>query len=373
MNTEENVNPTPTPTPEDWCKLLSIVEPNSHERIPLAETQVAIAKIERVDTEMLSHMNKLQGRFQRNLTTGVPVIVAEFTPGGGRFTFLHRGADGKGSRSTVEPVPKLYALSKSVAHAPLGIFACIAPFCSGEKKPNPDWKGAVEDYNGVLKDALQALKKADNNLPCSGTQPEEEELCKKVSANLASLDTPTEDTNITAVMVDLLQSSIDFVDKELCPKQFARGRDIADVFSKWCKGTTLATRILQCQVIAATVQQYGISTQITAWKEEIGKAWEDLYVIVEAEYVTREENSIAQCIQPIMDDPDNAPNQRLLVVTNLSGVDPALHFLSRILEDRAAADLILGRKDQEGDREHLRGMVDLLGPTMKKVIGCPHA
>lgn len=154
------------------------------------------------------------------------------------------------------------------------------------------------------------------------------------------------------------------------------GESIADVFQKWCnKGSgateypndTLYKLIVQCQVVAATTQEYGISTLMEDWKETFSaEEWSKLYVIVEAEWVTRKMNSIAQCILPQMANKLKALNQNLLIVTNLSDIESALHFLARILEDRAAAALIL--TDQNGPREHLSGQVDLLGPVMHDVV-----
>lgn len=89
----------------------------------------------------------------------------------------------------------------------------------------------------------------------------------------------------------------------------------------------------------------------------------------EGEWVTRESNSIAQCMLTEMADKQAALNQHLMIVTNLEGVTAALKFLARILEDRAAAAMILTEHTQ--DREHLSGQTDLLGPVMQRVL-CPY-
>jgi hypothetical protein len=72
-------------------------------------------------------MNELQAKTQRDLTHFGPVIVAEFTPGGGKFTLLCNEY-GKESRKTVEPVANLFAIAKSIAHTPLGIYGCFGAY-----------------------------------------------------------------------------------------------------------------------------------------------------------------------------------------------------------------------------------------------------
>ena len=84
-------------------------------------SQKAIDNVIKVDSKMLVHMNNLQEKVQLDLTKFQPVIVAQFTPGGGKFTLL-RNEYGKEARYTVEPVSNLFYLSKAIAHAPLGIF-----------------------------------------------------------------------------------------------------------------------------------------------------------------------------------------------------------------------------------------------------------
>jgi hypothetical protein len=180
--------------------------------------------------------------------------------------------------------------------------------------------------------------------------------------------------HIHIVLKKLLAEAINFIKNTALalPKNEAPTR----VFQQWCNQTSKDTEnpddtvyklIVQCQVIAACAQQYGISSLMQEWKATFEPSeWEKLYVIVEAEWVTRKMNSIAQCILPYMTDGMDALDQRLLIVTNLSDVEKALHFLARIIQDRAAADLIL--TDQKQPRKHLSGQVDLLGPVMHDVI-----
>ena len=352
----------------NWRDHISIVDSSL--------SQKAIENIEKVDTLMLFHMDNLQDRVQQDLTKFQPVIVAEFTPGGGRFTLL-RNEYGNESRLTGEPVPKLFALSKSIAHAPLGIYAIFGPYSTDPD--NQGWREPLTDYRGVLADALATVDDVKDGFQI------DDNLKKRLVENLNTItakfdgsDTPlTEETvvpHIVDVLKRLLASAINFIDtKALILKD---DQSPAQIFQEWSNQTnddpespdeTLYKLIVQLQVIAATTQQYGISSLIKKWKATFTpEEWKNLYVIVEAEWVTREMNSIAQTILPEMAGQDKALNEHLLIVTNLSGVDPALHFLARILEDRAAAALIL--TDHSQSRNHLSGQVDLLGPIMHDVV-----
>lgn len=355
----------------DWNNHISIVDSSISE--------LAIANIVKIDSEMLVHMNNLQECTQKDLTKFSPVIVAQFTPGGGKFTLL-RSEYGNESRKTVEPVPSLFALAKSIAHAPLGIFGCFGPYSTTPL--NQGWRKPLKSYLKVIEDALKTLPnvKLDTEI--------DNELKHRLVTDLNQVtgkfdDAPPHLTlqtvlpHINEVLRQLMSASIDFIKDQALP--LAHDQSPAAVFQHWCNQTsnkpdnpddTLYKLIVQCQVIAATTQQYGISILMKKWRGEFTEQeWNKLYVIVEGEWVTRKMNSIAQCILPEMADKQYALDENLLIVTNLSDIESALHFLARILEDRAAADMIL--TDHSDPREHLSGQVDLLGPVMRAVV-CPH-
>jgi len=339
-------------------------------------SQKAIENIEKVDTEMLRHMDYLQDLVQRDLHKHQPVIVAEFTPDGGKYTLL-RNEYGNESRVTVEPVPKLFALSKSIAHAPLGIYACFEPYSTNPK--NHGWRKALKSYCKVLKVALRTFDNVKEGYQIDAHL--RRRLVNNLNGITAKFDgaepNVTEDTvvqYIHMILKQLLASAINFID--INALTLTSSESPVKIFQEWCNATndhpdnphdTVYKLIVQCQVIAATTQEYGISRLMKKWRASFDpNEWKKLYVIVEAEWVTRKLNSIAQCILPEMADKELALDQRLLIVTNLKGVEPALHFLARILEDREAADLIL--TDHSEPREDLSGQTDLLGPVMEQVV-----
>ncbi|MFK8010193.1 MAG: hypothetical protein AB8H03_27815 [Saprospiraceae bacterium] len=340
----------------------------------------AIDNVIKVDTEMLVHMDNLQDRLQADLTKFQPVIVAQFTPGGGKFTLL-QNEFGKEARYTIEPVPTLFNLAKSIAHAPLGIYGCFGPYATNPK--NQGWRVPLKNYRDVLVKALSTMdniSKKDFQIDAQLTKKlvyDLNNITGKFDGSSPNLNKKTLLPHIIKVMKDLLESSIDFINNTAL--KLRKNQSPAKVFQKWCNVSsntpknpddTLYKLIVQSQVMAASAQQYGISTLMKRWKKSFSaKVWKELYVIVQGEWVTRKKNSIAQCILPHMADKQAALDEHLLIVTNLTGVDPALHFLARILEDRAGAAMIL--TDHSQPREHLSGQVDLLGPVMQDVV-CPH-
>jgi len=354
----------------NWRDHISVVDSSLSQR--------AIENIEKVDTQMLFHMNRLQDRVQQDLTKFQPVIVAQFTPGGGKFTLL-RNEYGNESRVTVEPVPRLFALTKSIAHAPLGIYGSFGAYSRDNEYQG--WREPLTDYRGVLADALATIDDIDVD---AGFQIDSE-LKRRLAENLNTtpgkfggsdivLTEATVVPHVVDVMRRLLTSAISFIDEKAFT--LGPGQSPAQVFQEWSNRTlgddgtpenALYKLIVQSQVIAATAQDYGISTLIKEWRKTFASEdWENLYVIVEAEWVTRNMNSIAQIILREMAEPGEALDKNLFIVTNLSGVESALHFLARILEDRAAAAMIL--TDHSQSRDRLMGNVDLLGPVMKDVI-----
>lgn len=339
-------------------------------------SEEAIANVRKVDTEMLVHMNNLHDRVQEDLTKFQPVIVAQFTPGGGKFTLLQNKYN-KESRTTIEPVSNLFEIAKSIAHAPLGIYGCFGPYTGNLM--NQDWREPLEKYLNVLQASFDTFDNIGEGLEIDDTLKESlttnlNKIPEKFDEACLHLTSKTVISHIKFILKKLLTSAIHFITNTALPLK--KGESIANVFQEWCNeesadtnapNNTLYKLIVQCQVIAATTQEYGISKLMEEWKNTFSnEEWSKLYVIVEAEWVTRKLNSIAQSILPHMTDKLLALNQKLLIVTNLSDVKSALHFLARIIEDRAAANLIL--TNQKGPRKHLSGQVDLLGPIMFNVV-----
>lgn len=373
INTKQNLNIMENHSKFNWRDHISVVDSSLN-----AE---AIANIIKVDTEMLVHMDNLQDRVQTDLTKFQPVIVAQFTPGGGKFTLV-RNEYGKEARYTVEPVSMLFYLAKSIAHAPLGIFGCFGPYSTDPK--NQGWRAPMKSYRDVLAKALSTMDNIDIEKGYQIDDTLKKRLVKDLNHVVGKFDgSPlhlTEKTvvsHIIKVMKDLLVSAIDFVDNTAF--KLKDDQSPADAFQKWCNMSskhkdnpddTLYKLIVQSQVIAASTQHLGISSLMKTWRSTFSeKDWKNLYVVVQGEWVTRKLNSIAQCILPEMADKQKALDQHLLIVTNLTDVDPALHFLARILEDRSAAAMIL--TDHSQPRNDLSGQVDLLGPVMQDVV-CPH-
>ncbi|QDO84076.1 hypothetical protein FM037_13585 [Shewanella psychropiezotolerans] len=358
---------------DNWYQQISVVDASLNAQ--------AIANIVKIDSEMLVNMNELQVLTQRDLTQFGPVIVAQFTPGGGKFTLVHCEY-GKPSRITVEPVANLFAIAKSIAHTPLGIYGCFGAYSTNPL--NQGWRSPLTDYRNVIENGLMSLPDIEVK---DGYQIDESLaalLVSRLNQVTGQFDGAAPVLNhdnvlshIQQVFHTLLSASIDFIDTQALTLE--RNQSPARVFQQWCAQTsdddnapddTVYKLITQCQVIAATAQAYGITSMMKTWRKALtAEQWQKLYAVVEGEWVTRESNSIAQCMLPEMAEKQAALNQHLMIVTNLEGVSAALKFLARILEDRAAAAMILTEHTQ--DREHLSGQTDLLGPVMQRVL-CPY-
>ncbi len=345
------------------------------ERIALADSslsQSAIENIETIDTQMIFHMSNLQDRVQQDLIKTQPVIVVEFTPGGGKFTLL-RNEHGNETRLTVEPVPTLFALSKSIAHASLGIYGCLGPYSADLGYQG--WRERLAGYGKVMEQALKSV--GDIKDGKDGFEIDEElktrlvEDLNTLTGKFGGSDTRlTEETvvpHIVDVFQQILNSNIDFIEDET--DKCNNDKSLAQSFREWNEGDTLYNWIVQCEVIAVTAQQYGISTLIKRWRDDVENRtadWDKLYVIVEAEWATTELNSIAQCIRPYMTGPEGDGEEHLLIVTDLADVESGLSFLAKVLRDRAAAVMILTK--HRCPVIDLSGPVDLLGPLMKDVV-----
>lgn len=334
-------------------------------------TNTPIEIVENVNTQMLARMEELRIDVKKTLSKS-PVIVAEFSHGGGKFTLLRDGL----LNLTEEPVPPLFALAKTAAHAPLGMYACIGayiePFGQGE-----GWRVPLEAYKSVLQNASFAVPSIDAH----DFGLDHDDLNQCLADELNTLPVEFSGTNLTLEKSDvpghvkgLLQDFLAWAVTG-CEQLLAGGsNNLSKTFDEWCndsKENYVYESIVQCEVISVVTQRYGIFDLIGKWKTLCKESWKDLYVVVGAQWPTREQNSIAQCILPLMEDKEKALNEKLLVLTGLSGVDAALDLLTVMLADRAAADLILDNQHDGLPKAWLSGQIDLLGPVMGKVT-CPH-
>ncbi len=241
-----------------------------------------------------------------------PIIYAESTPEGGRYTLLID----QSTRISVSPTPEIYEELKGIAHIPLGIFSIISRYAGDSSKGQ--WIQPLVDYRILLQNALKNLHELQ--LP-----------------DVNALDNKK-----------VLNDSIAFIDRVLAKKSFT-----LDEFKTYAH--QLGMEIMRNQTLAAKVQVKAFTKQLQEWQKLLGKeAWSKLYVVSSALWTLSTAN-VHELIIANMMEPDKAASNIFVTSMPLSGVDAAQALVGRIVTDRAMAQAVVPADTKRG-RENIHSL-----------------
>ncbi|MFD4771876.1 hypothetical protein [Streptomyces niveus] len=281
-----------------------------------------------------------------------PVIVVENDATGGKFTLIHGGSP----QESVQPVPELFELAKSISHVPQGIFSTIAAYLSDKvpNLPNADridphdldmvafegpgtdgWIGPLQGYAATLTTARRQLREA--NLP-----QELEISCAKI-----------------------LDEALTFVRDSVRSGTF----DMAS-FEEFSARTYPGIRTNMTYAAAAQIS--GVEGLMRKWRATIGEeAWKDLYTVVLSIWTTSELNQASIIIRRCMN-PAKVATHLIDLPTVEVPRDPifvALDNLARIVQDRVSAEMVFPTDPVVADA--FKGKEDLLSVEILHQIEGP--
>ncbi|WP_329074590.1 hypothetical protein [Streptomyces niveus] len=281
-----------------------------------------------------------------------PVIVVENDATGGKFTLIHGGSP----QESVQPVPELFELAKSISHVPQGIFSTIAAYLSDKvpNLPNADridphdldmvafegpradgWIGPLQAYAATLTTARRQLREA--NLP-----RELETSCAKI-----------------------LDEALRFVRDSVRSGTF----DMAS-FEEFSARTYPGIRTNMTYAAAAQIS--GVEGLMRRWRATIGEeAWKDLYTVVLSIWTTSELNQASIIIRRCMN-PAKVATHLIDLPTVEVPRDPvfvALDNLARIVQDRVSAEMVFPTDPVVADA--FKGKEDLLSVEILHQIEGP--
>ncbi|MET9778576.1 twin-arginine translocation signal domain-containing protein [Streptomyces sp. NPDC006367] len=279
-----------------------------------------------------------------------PVIVVQNDATGGTFTLIQDGIQ----QESVNPVPELFELAKSISHVPQGIFSTLAAYLSDKvpnlpnadridphdldmvtsEKPGADgWIRPLQNYAATLTTARRRLGEA--NLP-----QELETSCAKIL-----------DEALTFIRGSVRSGTFDMASFE----EFS-GRTYPSIRTN--------------MTYAAAAQISGVEGLMRTWRDTIGEeAWKDLYTVVLSIWTTSELNQASIIIRRCMN-PAKADTHLIDLPTAEVPHDPvfvALDNLARIVQDNVSAELVFPTDPVIADA--FKGKEDLLSVEILHQIG----
>lgn len=241
-----------------------------------------------------------------------PIIYAESTPDGGRYTLLIS----HGKSISVSPTPEIYEELKSFAHIPLGIFSILSRFAGDSSKGQ--WIQPLADYRNLLQNALK---------------------------NLHELQLPPANA---ADNKKILSDSIAYIDSIITKKAFTLAG-----FQNYAH--QLGMEIMRNQTLAAKVQVKAFTKLLQEWKNLLGQeSWSNLYVVSSALWTLSTAN-VHELIIANMMEPEKAASNIFVTSMPLSGVDAAQSLVGRVVTDRVMAQAVVPSDTKRG-RENIHSL-----------------
>jgi hypothetical protein len=261
-----------------------------------------------------------------------PVIVVQNDLQGGTYTLLESDR-----RTTVQPVPPVFQMVKSVSHAPLGLYSIIAPYLGADR--TDVWRRPAEDFAVLLSNAERLVAYA--GLPANARR-----ACETI-----------------------IVSSLKFI-ASIVAKEKVTVEDFKDYTGP------LESAIAKNLTIAGELQVKSIRALLERWKDRLKGDWKDLYAVVLVIWTTEVNNQHYLILKSEMD--SSRVEDHLIVLGTATMVDDtvdvALENLGQIVQDNIAAALVFSSPD-ELDTDlgtSLKGPEDLLAWAVKKALKRKH-
>lgn len=299
-----------------------------------------------VNAGMRSNYAALKADLIKHLS---PVIVVQNNATGGKFTLITNGV-----RESVEPVPQVFELAKSIAHVPLGCYSIVASYltdnvpkvANGARIDAHDLKLVAfnDDHSRnwilPLQDFGSKLETARKALPAAGLVPELQKSCHNIlTRGMEFISDSVKNKNFNVASFQIFASSV-YPDIRVNMK-YASGAQIA-----------------------------GVRDVMGTWRRKLGEsAWADLYTVVLSQWTTAELNQNTIIIKDLMN-PAKIDTHLIDLPGLETPADPvavALDNLARIVQDNIAAELIFSQDPTVADA--LKGKQDLLSEEILAQLG----
>lgn len=315
----------------DFMKIVVV-----NEGKPATKEQIALNDICVLNDAMFGIYDKSIGMYKQHFRERQNLIMALFSGKGGRF-ILYRA--GKPPLEAESP-PAIYRIAKSVGHSAMATYALVAPYI-GSAAADLSWVAEMQVYRARVQNALNALNAAD-------ISKDERELLRDTLKQIESF-----------MNTALQKGSFTYEDVVT----YARG---------------VKPNLVKLIALASSTQVAHWFKVLEAWKELLGKDWENTYALSNSIYVARQNNILFSVLVQFMG--EKAINDRLILLETTDFTttpDAMMDSFIRIISDRALGDVFFknyrlmdhellgsgGRKAIEAEAEK-RGMKAILPPVV---------
>jgi hypothetical protein len=250
-----------------------------------------------IDIAMRRHY---AGNLQVLAKTLYPILYAEATFNGGRYTFC----EDEHTTYACEEINHLYTELKAIAHIPLAIYSIIFPYAGYPL--NGQWIAPLKAFGSQV----EAVKLRLSQLDFSG----------------AAL---TSSTNI-------LNAAVTFIGKVVGEGNFT----IAE-YTTFCD--SIGPDILVNQTAAAVEQVAAMQAKLQAWRSSVGQAtWDKMYVVLQCIWTVSQESAHEQIIKSQMK--PEFHETHMIVSEAAPTLEDARLLLARILADRVLAAAVFANR-----------------------------
>jgi hypothetical protein len=287
-----------------------------------------------IDIAMRRHY---AGNLQVLAKTLYPILYAEATFNGGRYTFC----EDEHTTYVFEEINHLYTELKAIAHTPLAIYSIIFPYA--EYSENSQWEDALSAFR-VQVDA--------------------------VSKRVDQLDIPV---LIRPSSTRIMEAAKSFIDTLLINHKFS-----VQEYTAFC--SSIGSDILVNQTAAAVEQVAAMRAKLQAWRASVGQAtWDKMYVVLQCIWTVSQESAHEQIIKSEMKPEFHETN--IIVSEAAPTLDDARLLLARILADRVLAAAVFGTQTAEAYKQNIYSLStkrDLLAKAVESELGggaaaaCPY-
>ncbi|MFE4801604.1 hypothetical protein ACFRFL_43270 [Streptomyces sp. NPDC056708] len=279
-----------------------------------------------------------------------PVIVVQNDATGGKFTLIRGGSP----QESVNPVPELFELAKSISHVPQGIFSAIAPYL-GDKVPSLPNASRIDPHDLDMV-AFEGPRAAGWISPLQGY----EATLTTARQQLGEANLPQE---LEISCGRILDEALTFIRDSVRSGTF----DMAS-FEEFSGKTYPSIRTNMKYAAAAQIS--GVQGLMRKWRATIGEeAWKDLYTVVLSIWTTSELNQASIIIRRCMN-PVKVATHLIDLPTVEVPRDPifvALDNLARIVQDNVSAEMVFPTDPLVADV--FKGKEDLLSVEILQQTG----
>ncbi|QDT81713.1 MULTISPECIES: hypothetical protein [Gimesia] len=286
----------------EYIELLSPAktrQPNSSSQHATAG-QVASNNVLSLDKAMMPIYASALKKFQKNILSRTPIIIARFTGGGGEMTLYRPGKE-----PLVAPSPSIvYQYVKSCGHSAMAIYQLTVPYITNPSRG--EWRVPMQMYRGKIKTAVGSL----DSLEVTDDQRE--------------------------VLRAILQNNLDFMDNSLKNGTFTL-EDLDDFAKKF---KPLAEKAIW---FAADEQVSHWMTVLDQWKKMLGDDWNKVHAATNTMYVTRQNNILFSILVQYMG--KESIHRRLILFETTEFVtseEQMLSLLTRVIADRSLGMVYFG-------------------------------